>query len=243
VDLVYLAIPILTLLIMLRVFLPFNRFIFNPAGFVVALYLIGLVFSISLGFIATVSVYKLSFWTMLYLSILFILYFTPLFLATSAGHQFIDISQKKIIHYLAWIFAIGSVFSFIYFLDSAIYMMSGDVGQKRNDWSWYGFRDIEFDPTLNFVATGFATFFGLIQLLAYYVKFFLRQSLQNNVLFWLLVLGSLSYVVLVLSFAGRDGIVYWIFSIVFVDLLFYRFFGFSLIFIFTFNTIFFNKFI
>ncbi|MBD3844019.1 MAG: hypothetical protein IE909_19510, partial [Campylobacterales bacterium] len=191
-SLIYLLIPILSLLIMVRLFTPFKGIFFNPAGFVILLYLVSLFFSIFLGAIITVSVYELNFWVMVYLSVLFLLYFIPLFIASYSCHNEIDISQKKIIHYLAWIFAIGSIFSFIYFLDGAIYMMSGDVGQKRNDWSWYGIRDINFEPSINFVATGFATFFGLSQLLAYYVRFFFRRSLQNNVLFLLLFFGSLS---------------------------------------------------
>ena len=120
------------------------------------------------------------------------------------------------------ILTLGSFFSLIFYIPVAYKMLTLsvlDIGAMRALIN-AGEHPFIQAGTLNALAKLFAFLYN-IQLVFFFINIIVEKKIRS--FSWLILLSSLSYVVYVLAFMGRDGFVFWLFSFVFTYLLFYNF--------------------
>ncbi len=197
-------------------------------GFLLALYFSTFVFSFLLIMMGFESPFEMSAYSMTVLAIMLLVYFYPV---VSFGRRqeltWYPADDQSLLVILGWLLVIGGLFSIAYFFNASLAMLSGGIKESRDMIaSGAGSRDVG-GTAIGFIATGFSTFFGLNQLLAFFLMKRARngETPERRVLFWMLIISSFSYPFLVFTFAGRDGVVYWVFSILFISLLYARITG------------------
>lgn len=158
-------------------------------------------------------VFNYSLQSMSYLSICFIIVFSGF--TNFNDSKLIKIKIDNILFYklLEIVFAIGGIGAIIFFMPHAIRSLKGDVFINR-------LRVLEFQKTVlaeyGIINSIFSLFSNLFILMLLFSFIDLIDGKKKRA--YILFISSFSYVIYILAYVGRDGIVYWILSFVFVYL-------------------------
>ena len=168
------------------------------------------------------SVFPFTFIPMMYLSIGFIIAFSGFLKYKDKNFNTIRIQNLKLLSLFENVLLYGGFGSLFFFLPFAISGLSGDVELNRLDI--FGFQESVLAKygIINSIFSLFANLFIFAILLAF-IRFADKDNLKSRGKGYLLLLSSFSYVVYVLAYVGRDGIVYWLMSYSFIYLVFKRF--------------------
>lgn len=203
-------------------FLPFVVFslwkprkVFKSADFIVLLYF----FFLAMGFLYTLihpEIYKYppNIFAMLYLILCLAIYILPITVVQRRSVRFIDLGGRRLFFLLCLVFALGSFISIVFFFFKVYDVFVYGVGAYRLDLN-YGNATPFQSSIVSKVSVLFSLFFGFVQLLGLIVivtDFFGKRS---KVFGLILIFLSTSYVLNSLAFAGRDGVVFWILSLLF----------------------------
>lgn len=190
----------------------------SPSSWLLGLYLLGSFLGIIDLTIETYHApYRLDFWFPLILFLFTLL----LFLLPFRTFNEMRISQlafpnKRFLNLMSVVIIILSFYAIIFYMSSVIRIFTmGDLSALRNMRYSTGEEFVE-GGIMNTIASVSASLYPFALLL-----FFVYACLGNSK--WrciLLLLSSFSEAIHILTFVGRDGIVFWIFSFVFLFLLF-----------------------
>lgn len=151
---------------------------------------------------------------LLYLSLALIIYFSPLFFHQARKESILDLIDKYIFKILCFSLIFGSFYSIIIFLPKASFALkfgAEDFRALTNSGNY----TVLTGSIIETVAVGFSVFFGLSQLLAFLVLATKAFGKNTNIIAFLLIVASSSYILNSFAFAGRDGVVFWLFSFLF----------------------------
>ncbi len=158
---------------------------------------------------------------MLYLSVCFIIIFWGF--SGFRDKKFISIKIERIFLYrtLEYFLVLSGFLSILFFLPFAATALRGDISLNRYEMvatgsalADFGIINSMFSLTSNlFIIAQVCSFINLIPI----------NGKRHVYRAYLLLLSSLSFVVYVLAYVGRDGVVYWLMSYIFCFLLFRKF--------------------
>jgi oligosaccharide repeat unit polymerase len=147
--------------------------------------------------------------------LLIISFLYPFVFVNETQWKVIKLPNQKILDSFSTIIIILSIFSMFYYVNDVITVFtSGDLAQMREHLTG---MEGEYTKSgiLNTIASVSASFYDIALLL-----FFIYSAIggyKKRRIF--LLLSSFSYTVQVLTYVGRDGVVYWTFSFIFYYLL------------------------
>lgn len=171
-------------------------------------------------FLSADNAYHIKLESMLYLCIAFLISFYPFLGYRDCNLKIIYIENKNLFHFLEVLLIIGSLFSIIFFAAPATYSLSSNIRAYRMSGE-YNFALGKYG-IINTVASLFANCFIILQFFFFY-HLTNRNNRKTFYRILLPLLCSLSFVVYVLAYVGRDGTVYWSMSFIFMILLFKNF--------------------
>ncbi|MEJ2455326.1 MAG: hypothetical protein P8103_14375 [Candidatus Thiodiazotropha sp.] len=201
----------------------------RSGDFILSLYLATFIFGIFFHlFYPEQSRFPPSSTAMLFLSLCLVIYFLPILQFQNRQLQQIEIGNILVIRALTIILLIGSIYSILMFISKVSAAFSGDINTYRLAVNT-GEINVGSTTIFETIAVGFSTFFGIVQLLGFVCLFSKLFGKYSKIIGTLLLASSLSYVLNSFSYAGRDGVVFWLFSILFNFLLFRSWFGVNLI--------------
>ena len=192
-------------------FSPFKKY----GDFILLLYLFPLGFGIFYAkTIETNSSQAASLSALLYLSVALIVYFFPLFFHQTRREVQINLIDKNIFLIICIALIFGGIYSIIIFFPKASFALrfgAEDLRALTNSGNY----SVLSGSIKDTVAVGFSVFFGLSQLLAFLILATKVFGAWSNFFAFALILTSSSYILNSLAFAGRDGVVFWLFSFAF----------------------------
>ena len=209
-------IPVVFLLIYRIVFFRGGVNTFSKSGdFVFTLY----AFSLLMGGVYEIlfpdeSTFPPSLSAVIFLTICFSIYFFPLFLFQSRKLESLNIGSLGVFRLICGFFFLGSVYAIVIFTPRVITAFSGDLHLYRVDVN-LGNVNAGSLTIFDTIAVGFSTFFGIVQVLGLIVLFGNTFGKYSKFIALALICSSLSYVFNALMFAGRDGVIFWLLSLVF----------------------------
>ncbi len=192
-----------------------------PSFWLLAIYMVGALCGVGDLFVSEYKMpYTPAFWEpMLVFMFTLILFLLPFRTFNENRIREIVLPNKKILDVCSTIIIMLSFFAFFYFISLVVRIFSmGDLGYLRD--SRYGPQGEEFVEAgmMNTIASVSASFYVFAILL-----FFIYSCIGGNKKRRLLLLaGSISEPLHIMAYVGRDGVVFWIFSFVFLFLLFAR---------------------
>lgn len=206
-----------------------NKGKFGPISFLIMLYLLMAVLSIVARSASLVeSVFEISIIPMIYLSICIGISLWGFMPYTDASVSIIRIDNFGLYRKIETFLLISSFLSILFFLPSALSAFQGDINEMRtteafkvhiDELSKWGYVNTFCSLIGNlFVFNIFFAFFNL-------TPKFRNSKKSSNVKAGLLFAASLVYVVYVLAYVGRDGVVLWILSVITVFLFLKQFIG------------------
>lgn len=153
----------------------------------------------------------------------FFLYFVPICCFKENTISKIVLPSKKTIDTISTVLIILSFVSILYFSTGVVNVFSyGDLGAARNDRYIYGESFIEYG--LMYTISSVSASLYVFDILFFFIYLSLGGSTSRCVL---LFISSFSEILHVLTEAGRDGVVFWMFSFVFLFLFFKDFISFK----------------
>ena len=163
----------------------------------------------------------ISFEPMLYLSICFIIIFWGF--SGFRDKNLISIKIERIFLYrtLEYFLLLGGFLSILFFLPFAATALKGDISLNRNEIVATGSALADFG-IINSIFSLMSNLF-IIAHVCSFVNLIPINGKRHVYKAYLLLFSSLSFVVYVLAYAGRDGVVYWLMSYIFCFLLFRKF--------------------
>lgn len=173
-----------------------------------------------------IAVYDISFIPMLYFTALIILTLVGFSPYKDYKIHSIKIDNTRLLNLLEQFLLYSSIFSILFFLPLAFKAFHGDINQNRlnlketiEGLSEYGL--------INSFASLFANLFMLTQM------FFFLNLIPNNGLIKrrksiIMLFASMSYIIYVLAYVGRDGVAFWFMSFIFQYLFFKNFIDFDI---------------
>lgn len=194
---------------------------FCPSNILLGLYLMSTACGIGLLYIAdyTDPFKDKIWWCVLAFDITLILFLLPFKRFNENKVENIVLPNRKTLDFLSNGIIILSIYAIIYYVGSARYVLSmSDLSMARNAMVAGEETYIEagFMNTIASVSSSLYVFALLF--------FFIYTAIGGNeTRRFLLLISSFSEPLHILSFVGRDGIVFWIFSFVFLYSFFYRF--------------------
>ena len=220
-------IPIAILCILFFLYRRKNNKKFGIVSYLLLVYLGMGVMSLALFFSGRFqSVLKYNFEAMVYMSACFIIIFYGFFSFRESRVKSIDIDNVNLLTILEVILIAGGFSAIFFFLPFAIKGLSGDVAMNRMNNDIFQEKLLPSYGLINSGLSLFANLFVLAIVFAF-VNFSRgpRYRLKAN----LLLISSFSYVVYILAYVGRDGVVYWMLSFLFAFLLMKDFLNASLV--------------
>ena len=217
------AISLITLISIYYFYSKKNEKQFGPISFLIVVYLIMGVVAIILEFSGIFpSVYPFALTPMLYLSISFLIVFSGFFSFRDRNLIAIKIENQKLYRIFESSVMYGGFCALLFFLPFAITGLSGDV--ELNRLGVFDFQEnvLAKYGIFNSIFSLFANLF-IFAILFSFIRFSDKDNIKSQIMGYLLLVSSFSYVVYVLAYVGRDGIVYWLMSYSFIYLLFKRF--------------------
>lgn len=204
--------PGILMVILYRFYRYKNKKVFGVISFLYAIYCV-------MTLVAVLSFFLKIDKPIMPMSIVAILYFCfGLFIILSVFFQYRDYKIKSIyienfliFRLFEYLLIIGGFFSFIFYLPFAVKSLTGNVGLNRllgiNNEVMKGFGIV------NSLATLFANLFILMLLCAFLELILCKKGYKRRAV--LLLISSLSFIINILAFVGRDGFVYWLLSFLF----------------------------
>ena len=155
---------------------------------------------------------------MAYLSVCFIIIFWGF--AGFRDNKLKSIKIERIFLYRAIeaFLLIGGFLSILFFLPVAVTALKGDISLFRIEMVEFGSILADFG-IINSICSLMANLFIIAQVCSF-INLIPLNGKRNVCKAYLMLLSSLSFVVYILAYAGRDGAVYWLMSYVFCFLLF-----------------------
>jgi hypothetical protein len=165
------------------------------------------------------SVFPYSFEPMAYLSLCFLITFWGF--TGFKDQKFSSIKIENIYFYqvLEIFLLIGGLLANFFFLPFALAGLTGDINLNRIAIQYLAGSKLEDFGIVNSIFTLLANLFILNQL-CFFINLIPRNGKRNVFKAWLLLISSFSYVVYILAYVGRDGVVLWLMSYLFCYLLF-----------------------
>jgi len=211
--------PVITLILIFCFYLNRNRYRFGIVNLIILTYLvmgcIALILELSGKF---KSVFPFSFDPMAYLSLCLLVTFWGFIGFKDQKFTTIKIENMYFYRVLETFLLIGGLLAILFFLPFAYMSLTGDVNQNRINLALGGTSLKDFG-IINSIFTLSANLFILNQLCSF-INFIPRNGKPNKVKAYLLLISSLSYVIYILAYVGRDGVVFWLMSYAFCYLLF-----------------------
>lgn len=211
------TIPLLTLLIIFVSYQKRNNWKFGSISYLLTLYILMGITSLILTYTKILpSSFKFSFEAMIYLSICFSIIFYGFFNFREVNIHKIKITNLKLFKLLEIALIIGGFIAIFFFLPHAIKGISGDVAFNRKN-------NLEIQTVLggykliNTIISIFANLF-IVSITLSFINF--ARGSKFKLRAYLLLFSSISYVIYILAYVGRDGSVYWGMSFMFIFLLF-----------------------
>lgn len=208
---------LLYVFLFLSIFLYYKRYKSIAFNFITLFYLFAALASIYVHFNISKtynSVESISF----HVIVLF-LFMIPIF--TFCKNEHLKVLQQinpKAFKIIAKIFIGLNLFSVIYFIPIDIkILLSGDLGGLR-DAQTFGGESYGGSGIFRTIAGVAAYYYGICLILYFYSITFLHESKRFN---YLLLIASTSRVFHALSYIGRDGILFWVLSYIFLFFVFY----------------------
>lgn len=168
------------------------------------------------------SVFPYKFTPMAYLSLCFMIVFSGFFCFKDQAFTHIKIENFKVYKWLENIVMLGGYISIIFFLPFAITSLSGDVEVNRLTTAIFQQTVLAQYGIFNTLFSLFSNLFILTIFFAF-LNFTDQDNKRKKIKGYLLLISSFSYVVYVLAYVGRDGIVYWSLTYLFIYLLLKKF--------------------
>lgn len=163
----------------------------------------------------------ISFEPMLYLSVCFIIIFWGF--SGFRDKKLISIKIERIFLYrtLEYFLLLGGFLSILFFLPVAATALGGDISLNRYEMVATGSALADFG-IINSIFSLMSNLFIIAQVCSF-INLIPINGKRHVYKAYLLLLSSLSFVVYVLAYVGRDGVVYWLMSYIFCFLLFRKF--------------------
>lgn len=153
----------------------------------------------------------------LFFVFLYILYFVPFTSFREDKVEEIVLPSKRVIDIISVVLIILSFESIFYFAGSVRDVFTyGDLGAARDDRYIHGISFVEH--SIWYTVSSVSASLYMFDILFYFVYRIIED--KKSVRRILLFVGSFSETLHVLSDAGRDGIVFWLFAFVFIYLIF-----------------------
>lgn len=160
---------------------------------------------------------------MAYMSICFIIVFWGFAAFKDRNFRSIKIERFFLYRILEGFLIVGNFGTILFFLPDAVDALRGDISLNRMEFVATGSRLAEFG-IINSAFSLMANLFIISQVCSF-INLIPMGGKRNLYKAYLLAFGSLSFVVYVLSYVGRDGFVYWVMSYIFCFVLFREFLG------------------
>ena len=193
---------------------------FSPSSFLLGLYALGALLAIpTLYFGYYTEPYDNHYWWPMAEFILWVvLFIAPFILFNEKSIQQVVLPSRKFLNLLSSAIIILSFFAIIYYVDTAgSILASGNIREIRNMIS--AGEEYSESGIFNTIASVSSSFY-VFAIVLFFVYIIIEGFKTRAVL---LLVSSLSEPIHVLTFAGRDGIVFWIFSFAFFWTFFYKF--------------------
>lgn len=178
----------------------------------------------SLGFEVFPELYggeAIAFQPMAYLSASFVIIFWGFIGFRDQSFKSIQIERVFLYRLLENFLLIGGCLAIIFFLPFALMAFTEDISSYRIDISAFGNPLADYG-IINSIFSLFANLFILAQICSF-INLIPNNGKRNTNKAYLMLISSLSFVVYVLAYAGRDGVIYWLMSYLFCFLLFRNF--------------------
>ena len=198
--------------------------IYNSSSFLFAIYLLVIVSSVPYMLICDekLAMEPRYFDEAIYFLLLLLLFLSPIYWYKENKIEKIVLPNYKILQFFSYLIIFLSFFSILFFSSSVNKVFSMDLGDARNQL--YG-GDI-------YVEVGFANTIASVSASMYIfaiMLFFIFLIIGNKKkMCVLLFLSSFSYIFNSLAYAGRDGVVFWIFSYLYIYLFFKDFISYKI---------------
>lgn len=212
-------IPIIVIIAVFSLYQYKNKLVFGAVSFIISVYIVMSLCAIVLYLLGeNRNSFDIQLEPMLYLSLCFFIAFYGFFSYTDSQHYVLVIENKLLLKWLEifQIFtSIGAIFFFSYFAFSAL---SGNIADNRIDIQ-YRQENLGSYALLNTFFSLIGNLFVLSIMLVFVNLATIGRGGSRFRARLLLVLSSV-YIFYILAYVGRDGFVYWIFSFVFLYLIF-----------------------
>ena len=170
---------------------------------------------------------NISFEPMAYLSVCFIIIFWGFAGFRDQKLKSIKIERIFLYRALESFLLIGGFLSILFFLPFAFTALTGDIASKREMVVYgstvvvHGYTFADFG-IINSICSLMSNLFIIAQVCSF-INLIPINGKRNVCKAYLMLISSLSFVVYIFAYAGRDGVVYWLMSYVFCFLLFRNF--------------------
>lgn len=217
-----LLLPVITLILILCNYMRKNGKRFDIVTLLISAYLFmgGISLLIELAGLFP-SNFPFAFEPMAYLSVCFFIVFWGFTGFNNQKFKAIKIENLFLLKAIESLLIIGGFLAIIFFLPFAQKALTGNIADNR-DYVVFSGSSLGEWGIVNSVFSLLANLFLLAQVCAF-LNLVPREGKRNVIKAYMLMASSLSYVVYILSYAGRDGVVYWIMSYLFCFLLFRNF--------------------
>lgn len=155
----------------------------------------------------------------LYFYFLLIAFFFPFLHFNECKTEKFELPDEKILGLFSTFIIVTSLFSMTYFLPtiSSVFSM-GDLGAARTERYKFDMEYVE-GGMMNTIATVASSFYEFAIML--FFIYLAKGGHKKRII--LLFISSLSNIIHVLAYVGRDGVIFWLFSFIFEFCLFYPF--------------------
>lgn len=158
-----------------------------------------------------------------YLSIVLLILLLPVICIDSNKVEHLIIPSNYWLEKVINVLTIGSFLSFVYYIPSSIAAISvglENIESVRNQIGVSGENPFIQRSLFNTIASVFSTFY-MVQISLFFVNIIKENKISFKSL--IILLSSMSYVFLMLSFLGRDGFLFWIISFIVLYIFFSKF--------------------
>ena len=193
---------------------------FAPSSFLLGLYALGAALAIPTLFWGYYTEpYSDHYWLpMVEFTLWVLLFIAPFIMFNEKSIRQIILPSRQFLDFFSAIIIILSFYAIFYYVETASSILtSGDIREIRNMIS--AGEDYSEGGILNTIASVSSSFY-VFAIVLFFIYIIIDGFKARAIL---LLISSLSETIHVLTFAGRDGIVFWIFSFAFFWMFFYKF--------------------
>lgn len=188
----------------------------SPSSFLIVLYTLSLLFTIiDIPMNDHSLVLQDKYWgPAIFMTVMVIAFLFPILRFNETKFAFIRVPSRRILDTFSTIIIILSFFSIFYYIPTMLNLLRGDLGALRN--ALYAGEEYVEAGLWNTVASTSASLY-VFAILMFFIYLCIGTSKGRLIL---LFISSFSEPIHVLTYVGRDGIVFWFFSFIYLFLLF-----------------------